>query len=219
MKDSNRLNDMLKPEFDAPVRVTFQDDGTGWDLCGTPILCIYKGDMPTKTLQDVVIHNFLPNSVIGFAVTEKCNVINPVVECEPGPPTTEAECDALVGRHLCPGCEVMEGKCPDICCDPPDVDNEGMPAPVDPIKVAESLSDYVDGLGTCSDRDIDCPVAETLYRTGVWVSLQNRLHDLMSEWSMAAAECPDQDDDCGCTQFGSDVSCHYDNCPRIRAKA
>ena len=222
-------------------RLGFQAPSDDWFLAGAPIHCIYKGQIPTKTLHDVVLFNFLPLAIIGFVATDDfgpvvpdetpaeslplcadcpdfpkdgcfnddghkvaCLKSSPIVGKMNGipvvPPTTEAECDALVGMHLCPGCDVMEGKCPDLCAAPPELE--------------ESLSDFVDNM---PDQ------AESLYRNGCWVTLENKLHDLMSEWSCLAADCQHSTDNAEClftvTEKGEmDYihDCLWELCPRVK---
>ena len=66
--------------------------------------------------------------------------------------------------------------------------------------------------------DTPAPVVslhDTLYRQGCWVSLQNRLHDLMSEWSLLAADCNFQNLDYSCDHHSEQKACYFSNCPRI----
>jgi hypothetical protein len=222
------------------------------NLWNVPCLCIWKGQIPTRTVHNVVLHNFLPTTVLGFVATEKVTGIEPIdpdtikgMPVVTSPATTEAECDALTGSHLCPGCEVMEGKCPGLCEDPPDVDNEGMPAPAPAVEDLEveviDESVHIDddhnclncrhgNLSVCDEPCDGCfdanewvvhpdtieALNETLYRTGCWIALENRLHDLMSEWSLLASKCQYASDDAECEHTDNHgVDCDYGQCPRI----
>ena len=226
-------------------RLGFKAPSDDWFLAGAPIHCIYKGQVPTKTLHDVVLFNFLPLAIIGFIATDdfgpvvpdetpNVTVINPVIECEPGPPTTEAECDKLIGMHLCPGCDVMEGKCPDLCVDPPTVEDLEDKACENCLHIKVPL--YAEPCDGCFDREHwkgmpvmeEAPTpcadqAESLYRAGCWVALENRKHDLMSEWSMAAPDCQFQfeaedRDELLCSHDNHSLfPCHFDECPRMKA--
>ncbi|MBW2646911.1 MAG: hypothetical protein JRE23_12210 [Deltaproteobacteria bacterium] len=224
------------------------NDTECFEDCNVPVLCIWKGQTPSINYDRVIIHNFLPLAVIGFRVTENVPA--------PAPPTTEAECDALIGRHLCPGCDVMEGKCPDICCDPPavddgqdrenytdDQDRENY-TDDDDVEACENCkhikvplyAEPCDGCFGCSewkavgsvewDLSVD-PMApvhpESLYRAGCWISLENRKHDLMSEWSLAAPDCrfqfeAEERDELLCSHDDHSLfPCHFDECPRLKA--
>jgi hypothetical protein len=257
------------------------------NLWNVPCLCIWKGQIPTRTVHNVVLHNFLPDTILGFVASEVVNEqsglkgevemvdsvdpSNGSVTQIPIPPVTEDQCDALVGAHLCPGCEVMEGKCPGLCEDPPDVDNEGMPAPTPVADSCIACSDHVSGdcdgvdpencgmhdhyithsdidesvhidddhnclncrhgnLSICDEPCDGCfdanewvvhpdtieALNETLYRTGCWIALENRLHDLMSEWSLLASKCQYASDDAECEHTDNHgVDCDYGQCPRI----
>jgi hypothetical protein len=231
-------------------------------------------------MQNVVLHNFLPNSIIGFAVTEKCDVINPVAECEPGPPTTGKKMDHAWSKpgHMtdppeiesvesmlgidddmphtqayleayreafpvvptsddevvktCMNCDFQALHIHDEPCDGcfdqnawkgmpvmDDTDNEGMPAP------APSSCDGCPGPDevVCAKGQVCRAGAESLYRAGCWVSLENRKHDLMSEWSLAAPECKfqfeaeDRDEILCSHDDHSLFPCHFDECPRMKA--
>jgi hypothetical protein len=69
----------------------------------------------------------------------------------------------------------------------------------------------------CADQ------AESLYRHGCWVTLENRLHDLMSEWSLVAPDCKfqfeaeDRDEILCSHDDHSLFPCHFDECPRMKA--
>jgi hypothetical protein len=133
---------------------------------------------------------------LGFVATEKCDEIEPV------------DPEALTGSHLCPGCEVMEEKCPGLCEDPPEVES---------VKSMLSIEDEPESCLNCTFKNLGIedepcdgcfdrnewkgmPVmdegptpcadeAESLYRAGCWTTLENRMHDLMSEWSLIADKC------------------------------
>jgi hypothetical protein len=233
MKDLKHLNDKLEPGTDADHGLSMKDMQV-WSLCDIPVMCLWDGQMPTVTLQDVILHNFLPNSVIGFLVTEKFDGIKPVVAdddiddflasveklkqvkakqlaeddehleevCENClhvkvslglPPCDgcfgsdnwepqEIDCDKMISDGICPGCDIMEGKCPDLCDDPPEVK------------------------------------AESLYHQGCWATLENRLHDLMSEWSVLANGCKYNSTSTGCTLAGNQFcDCSWAKCPRVKS--
>jgi hypothetical protein len=222
--------------------------------------------MPSKTIQDVILYNFLKNAIIGFAVTEKCDVINPVV------PT-------------CPGCETMYltgAECPGLCDDPPEIESVESMLGIDDdddnadqrtldhvlagklnadLSLAEFVDKMVETCDNCPDagpdacdscRRIckgcppestmecdDCPdnhcngcpddidnegmpaPAESLYRQGCWNTLENRVHDLMSEWSLIADECKcrivvEDCDEIKCTFCDHSFNdCYFEMCPRI----
>jgi hypothetical protein len=193
--------------------------------CNVPVLCIWKGQMPSKTMQNVILYNFLPNSVIGFAATEKCTVINPVVECEPGP------------VDACPGCDNVD-VCPENCDDPPEVEAHDchncafcdQPVHGEPCDGCYDTNEWMNmpteaQLAAC-DTDAPTPVAdeaESLYKAGCWIALENRKHDLMSEWSLAAPDCKFQfesedRDELLCSHDDHSLfPCHFDDCPRMRA--
>jgi hypothetical protein len=87
----------------------------------------------------------------------------------------EEPCDGCFDRNEWEGMPFM------------DVDNEGMPAPV-----------------------------ESLYRQGCWRTLENKLHDLMSEWSLLASKCRYASDETECMHKGNMfMDCDYSHCPRI----
>ena len=41
-----------------------------WSICNVPVLCIFDDQVPSKTMHNVIIHNFIPHLVLGFVVTE-----------------------------------------------------------------------------------------------------------------------------------------------------
>jgi len=185
-------------------RLGFKAPSDDWNMAGATIHCIFKGQIPTRDLDDVVLYNFLPLTVMGFRVTGNVNVnvVNPVLECEPGPPTTEAECDAPAGiddEHNCLNCRHGNLSICDEPCDGCFDANEWVVHP-----------DTIEALN------------ETLYRTGVWIALENRKHDLMSEWSLAAPDCKfqfeaEERDELLCSHDDHSLfPCHFDHCPRMR---
>jgi hypothetical protein len=93
MKDIKRLND-LPDDADDHVDCGLLCDGTckgaepedcedceaeqdrcarvdGWSKCSTPVLCVFKGQVPSRTVHEVILHNFLSGTILGFIMTEK----------------------------------------------------------------------------------------------------------------------------------------------------
>lgn len=82
MKDIKRLNDVLDGDCEEDCSLLDEsgkctcDCLLGWDKCQTPVLCLFEGQVPSKTVHDVILHNFLPISVIGFIHTEEINPLS-----------------------------------------------------------------------------------------------------------------------------------------------
>lgn len=88
------------------------------------------------------------------------------------------------------------------------------------VATEDAVLDLCDGVdpencGLHPDHQDD--ESESLYQQGVFISLQNRHNDLISEWSVAAACCKHQTLEFLCDlRVGVDkLVCHFRNCPRI----
>jgi hypothetical protein len=274
--------------------------------CNVPVLCIWKGQIPTKTLQNVILHNFLPNTVLGFVVTEKVTGIEPIepevtgikdqgyfADDQRSPKELSDYVDSLSQnpKPLLKGCLTQHGNCAD-CPDFPGGDCLGGVDFKDGVEVEDLEVEVIDDEEnvpcrecgrtdlplhwdrTCpecffipdagevevdDDRPHDCldcrhgalsccdepcdgcydqnewvtrdkaglpddsGVPESLYKAGCWVSLENRKHDLMSEWSLAAPDCKfqfeaEERDELLCSHDDHSLfPCHFDDCPRMRA--
>jgi hypothetical protein len=226
MRTLDELNCILTPEDDDDSNHVGWDD----DLCKIPVLCIFEKQIPTNGWQDVIIHNFLPGRVIGYVVTEKCNVINPVVECEPDDDDTPAM-DAYLSAYQDEHGDDDEDFWPEddpICDDAHDDDDVEACENCLHVKVSLGLPPC-DGCFGCEKwepqaanvKEAPTPCAdqaESLYRTGCWTTLENRLHDLMSEWSLLADKCQFKSVSCGCTHRDRQFcNCVFGKCPRVKS--
>jgi hypothetical protein len=219
MRTLDELNCILTPEDDDDSNHVGWDD----DLCKIPVLCIFEKQIPTNGWQDVIIHNFLPGRVIGYVVTEKCNVINPVVECEPDDddtPAMDAYLSAYQDEHGDDDDEFWPEDDP-ICDDAHVMDKD----PDDPLATCNGTDDdrnmCADSCKECRYFEAPTPCAdqaESLYRAGCWTTLENRLHDLMSEWSLLADKCQFKSVSGGCTHRGRQFcNCVFGKCPRVKS--
>ena len=91
MKGLKSLNDLFVPEAEENVGEPVID---GWDKCLSPVVCIFKGQEPTKPLDQVVIWNFLRTGPINWVPAE-CVVVQV---------SDNNNCQAKNGGN-CDGCE------------------------------------------------------------------------------------------------------------------
>ena len=83
-----------------------------WEQCHVVIHCIYKGQVPTKTLLDVILWNFLPNCVLGFVADSIVGVLALTEDTDDGQENdgNEETCENCLHRTLglsgepCSGC-------------------------------------------------------------------------------------------------------------------
>jgi hypothetical protein len=245
-------------------RLGFKAPSDDWHLAGAPIHCIYKGQIPTRNLHDVVLYNFLPLAVIGFIATDDFGPVVPgetpgcTVEDDvdnEGMPAPEPACLDCTYKLLgsedepCDGCFDCNEFKPSLIEVPRVVEPEncGTSEDDDDVEACEnclhvrcSLAQYpCDGCFDANEWELMIPAedsdkptpcadqAESLYRAGCWVALENRKHDLMSEWSLLAANCshlscgsdPDGDNDPCCTKTTGNImnECSFEECPRLNA--
>jgi hypothetical protein len=234
MKDTKRLNDVLDMDMDlSDIEARVADD---WAECSTPVLCVFKGQVPSWTMHDVILHNFLRGTILGFVMTEKINPesglkgeINMAEKVtDPadlqGMPETAGLCASCDKSVACLGarCAITRANSEiDALADDDDLDIHfhGPDSVVtDMLSTCDDCEDAgPDSCDTCNLVDPDIATRDTAdgdefdkLKLGHW--------DILCRWIVAAADCHAQRDfkddlDKLCRISGD--CCEFADCPRI----